>query len=64
MLSDAADMRVASHIYLTTTSMAMAEERRWEGKYCLDQYYRPPDEAEIARKMVRRGLTMLQTQHA
>ena len=37
----------------------MAEERKWEGKYCLDQYYRPPDEAEVARKMV--GLDKLST---
>lgn len=46
-------MQVAAHIYLTTASMAMAEERRWEGKYCRDQFYKPPDEAEIAKKMVR-----------
>ena len=56
-MPDAGDARVVAHIYLSTTSNAMAEERKWEGKYCLDQYYRPPDEAEVARKMV--GLNSL-----
>ena len=51
-LPDASEARAVGHVYLTTTSMAMADDRRWEGQYCLDQYYRPPDEAEIARRNV------------
>ena len=51
-MPDTTDERVPSHVYLTTTSTDMADERTWERKYCKDQFYRAPTEEERAKLQV------------
>ena len=53
-LSDAAEERVVAHVYLTTTSTAMADDRSWEREYCRDRWYRAPTDEERAKLQVHR----------
>ncbi len=51
-LPDPALERVVSHMYLTTTSTGMADDRPWEHEYCYDEFYKAPTEEERAKLQV------------